>query len=212
MLESHVLVYFWHEAISTANYLTNRLPTKTYNHKTPLETLEYFTTIPTYHSLPTRVFGRVVYVHLRKSRNKLEPRAVKCVFVGYGTNQKGYRCFNPVNNRVYTTMDCDFFESTYYFDHLSRQGESSNDYLTRLTYSQELDHDVTEQVGVPPVVTPERSIQFFSPHMPSPVITLSSKHPNMEEKEHELLEYLLVNLYFQVLLIILCRKLNFATI
>ena len=49
--------------------------------------------------LPPRVFGCVVYVHLKKGdRNKLQPRAVKCVFVGYGVHQKDYRCFDPVHD------------------------------------------------------------------------------------------------------------------
>ena len=39
MLESHVPTYLWPEAVATANYLTNRLPTQSLNHKTPFETL-----------------------------------------------------------------------------------------------------------------------------------------------------------------------------
>ena len=36
MFESHVPVSYWPEAISTANYLTNRLPTKSLHFQTPL--------------------------------------------------------------------------------------------------------------------------------------------------------------------------------
>ena len=86
MIESCVPAYYWPEAISTANYLTNRLPTKSLHFSTPLAALNKYTNVPTIHSLPPRVFGCVVYVHLpKRERNKLEPRAVKCVFVGYGT-------------------------------------------------------------------------------------------------------------------------------
>ena len=63
------------------------------------------------HNLPPQVFSCVVYVHLKKwDRNKLQPRAVKCVFVGYGVHKKGYRCFDPVHDKMYTTMDCDFLK------------------------------------------------------------------------------------------------------
>lgn len=73
-------------------------------------------------------------MHLSKqNRTKLEPRAVKCVLVGYGTHQKGYRCFDPLTRHMYVTMDCDFQEDSYYY-HLSRQGEKQeNDDLSGLT-------------------------------------------------------------------------------
>ena len=96
MLEAHVPPHFWLEAIASAIYLTNRLPSKILKFKTPLETLQHHTIIPSLHSLPPRIFGCVVYVHLPKpTRNKLEPRAIKCIFLGYGVHQKGYRCFDP---------------------------------------------------------------------------------------------------------------------
>lgn len=115
LIESHSPAHLWPEAIATATYLTNHLPSKPLNYKTPLATLSSFVTLPSSHSLPPRIFGCVVFVHLPKqSRTKLEPRAIKCVFVGYGVNKKGYRCFDPVHNRMYTTMDCDFFEDTFY--------------------------------------------------------------------------------------------------
>ena len=70
--------------------------------------------------LPPRVFGCVVYVHLKKGdRNKLQPRAIKCVFVGYGVHQKSCRCFDPVHEKMYTTMDCDFFEDSFYYTQLT---------------------------------------------------------------------------------------------
>ena len=82
MLESYVPVHFWPVAIATATYLTNRLPTKPLAYQTPLDTLSSHVSIPSYHSLPPWVFGCVVYVHLPKRiRNKLEPRAIKCVFI-----------------------------------------------------------------------------------------------------------------------------------
>ena len=130
MLESHVPTYLWSEAIAAANHLTNRLPTKALNYKTPLEALQVFQPMPSSHSLPPRIFGCIVYVHCsRRVCNKLEPRAVKCVFVGYGRNQKGYRCYNPSDRRIYTTMDCEFFESEFYYNHLRCQEEKKDDDL-----------------------------------------------------------------------------------
>lgn len=79
----------YHVPIAFATYLTNHLPTKALNYKTPLATLGSHV-LSSSHSLPPHVFGCVLYVYLpKRTRNKLEPRAVKGVFVGYGDNQKG---------------------------------------------------------------------------------------------------------------------------
>ena len=87
MMESYVPKKHWPNAIATANYVTNRLPTSSHEHKTPLDTLSTHTFVPPTHSLPPRIFGCTVYVHLpKRNRNKLKPRAFKCVFVGYKIN------------------------------------------------------------------------------------------------------------------------------
>ena len=135
MFESHAPAHFWPEAITTATYLTNRLPSKPLNCRTPLDTLGSFVSLLSHHSLPPRIFGCVVFVHLSKhSQTKLEPRAIKCVFVVDGVHQKGYRCFDLIHNRLYTTMDCDFFEDTFYFTQPSSQEESVSDDLSWLLH------------------------------------------------------------------------------
>ena len=97
MFESRVPASYWPKALATATYLTNHLPTKALHFQTPLDTLKTHVPIPSSHSLPPRVFGYVVYVHLPKRfHTKLEPRAIKCVFLGYGNTKRGYRCFDPV--------------------------------------------------------------------------------------------------------------------
>ena len=116
MFEAKTPAHFWPEVISTASYLTIIFPTKILQFKTPLETLRCYATIPPSHSLTPCVFGCIVYVHLSPhTRHKLEPCVVECVFLGYGVTQKGYRCFDPLHNKLYTTLDCDFFESSYYY-------------------------------------------------------------------------------------------------
>ncbi|KAG7556913.1 Integrase catalytic core [Arabidopsis suecica] len=51
----------------------------------------------------------------RDLRNKLEPKSTKCVFIGYSTTQKGYKCFDPVNNRYHVSRDVKFMEDKAYF-------------------------------------------------------------------------------------------------
>jgi hypothetical protein len=66
--------------------------------------------------LPLKVFRCVCYVHnLGLGYDKLEPRAIKCVFLGYSKTQKGYRCYSPVSCHYLTSVDITFVESFPYF-------------------------------------------------------------------------------------------------
>lgn len=57
-----------------------------------------------------------MFPYLRKySSNKLEPRSAPCVFLGYGSQYKGYICFDPSTNRVYITRHAVFDEASFPF-------------------------------------------------------------------------------------------------
>ncbi|XP_042018960.1 uncharacterized protein LOC121766776 [Salvia splendens] len=65
---------------------------------------------------------------LEFSKNSLQiSPSIKCVFLGYGKNQKGYRCYDPSTDRMYVTMNCDFVESEYFYSQSSGQGESETE-------------------------------------------------------------------------------------
>ena len=70
---------FWAEAANTACYLINRSPSIPLNKKTPIEV--WSGTPADYSQL--RVFGCTAYAHV--DNGKLESRAIKCLFVGYGS-------------------------------------------------------------------------------------------------------------------------------
>ena len=60
--------------------------------------------------IPLKVFGCVCYVYNHDPhKNKLSDRDIKCVFLGYSSSQKGYKCFDPVSKRKYVSMDVNFF-------------------------------------------------------------------------------------------------------
>ena len=87
LIDSKTPNIFWPDALATATYLINRLPTKAIDLKTPLQKLSEFTTLPSNLTLKPRIFGCSVFVHILKAeRTKLDPCAKKCVFVGYGVN------------------------------------------------------------------------------------------------------------------------------
>ena len=66
--------------------------------------------------LPPKIFGYVCYVHiLGPGSDKLDPRSIKFVFLGYSRTQKGYRCYSPTLRRRFISADITFDESQSYF-------------------------------------------------------------------------------------------------
>ena len=109
----HVPKSYWGEVVLTAAYLINRLPTRVLGKHSPIELLTKPSSI---FPIPLRVFGCVCFVHNHSSaRQKLNPRSVKCVFVGYSLTQKGDKCYHPSTRRWYVSMDVSFDETLPYF-------------------------------------------------------------------------------------------------
>lgn len=99
---------FWAEAVSTSCFLINRGPHTGINLKTPYEV--WSGKSADYSNL--RAFGCTVYYHV--SEGKLEPRAKKGVFVGYGEGVKGYRIWSPSENRVILSRNVVFDENSMF--------------------------------------------------------------------------------------------------
>jgi len=152
-----VPIYLWGKAILTATYLINRMPSRVLNFKTPLQVLTNCNPISRLSStLPLKKFGCTAFVHIHDhNRGKLDPRARKCVFVGYAPTQKGYKCFDPISKKMFVTMDVTFFESKPFFTtHL--QGDSISE-----------DSDVFKIERTPPnnLLEPSNSNQFVHPNI-----------------------------------------------
>ena len=114
LIHNNVPTKFWSDAVLTACYLINRMPSSTLNNQIPHSLL--FPTDPLYH-LPPRVFGCVCFVHdLTPGKDKLTAKSIKCIFLGYARLQKGYRCYCPATQRCFTSPDVTFFESTPFFE------------------------------------------------------------------------------------------------
>jgi len=60
-----------------------------------------------------RIFGCSAYAHVPKvERHKLDPKARKCVLLGYGTTQKGYRLYDLTRMKVIHSRDFVFDEES----------------------------------------------------------------------------------------------------
>jgi len=58
-----------------------------------------------------KVFGCIAYMHVPdEKRSKLNPKAKKCIFIGYSSKQKKYRCFNPSTRKLQVSRDVVFNE------------------------------------------------------------------------------------------------------
>ena len=102
----HVPKGFWSYGALTALYLINRLPSCVLDFKSPLEILQF--TSPKLAHL--KVFGCSCFVHLPSSKqDKLDFKAVKCIFLGYSQTQKGYRCYDSSQKKMYVSRDVRFF-------------------------------------------------------------------------------------------------------
>ena len=86
--------YTWVEAVNTIVYLINR------DHSTPwgcgIQEEAWIGKTVSYSFL--RTFGCEVFVHIdSKNRTKLEAKSKKCIFVGYGIDEFGYRLWDFEN-------------------------------------------------------------------------------------------------------------------
>ena len=103
---------YWSYAFTTAAYLINRLPSPTLQNKSPYQII--YKTKPNYNFL--KVFGCLCWPNLRPyTKNKLEPRSTPCIFLGYSPNHIGYLCLDPKTNKIYTSKDVIFDETSFFF-------------------------------------------------------------------------------------------------
>ena len=97
---------WWGRAILTAAYIKNKsLTTANKVNKTPEE---MFTGRKS-DLQELRIFGSMVYVH-DPDTSKLEDRAIKALFVGYGEQAKGYVVYIPSSKKLTLTRNVTFLE------------------------------------------------------------------------------------------------------
>ena len=103
---------FWDHSFVTLVYLINHLPSPPLNFNTPYHVL--FHTFLDYTFL--KVFGsaRFPFLHLDNS-HKLEFHFTECVFLGYSTSHKGYKCMSP-SGCIFISKDVLFNEHRFPFN------------------------------------------------------------------------------------------------
>ncbi|KAI4376250.1 hypothetical protein MLD38_014035 [Melastoma candidum] len=179
LLQSHLQTSFWTDAVCTVNHVINRLPLSSINYATLFSLINGHT--PDYSLL--RPFGCLCFPYTGYlTRHKLSVKVVSCVFLGYSDSHKGYRCYDPITERLYISCHVRFQEDTFpYRDLLLRHPTTSPDdsgavqipFLLPVPNSQPV-QDVTPTALVPPA-TSSASIgsitSLQTTHLPSPSVT-----------------------------------------
>jgi hypothetical protein len=120
---------YWVEALHTATCLLNRHPTKTLS--SAALSFVLFKTQPSYDYL--RVFGCHCYPNLSSTAtHKLALLSAACVFLGYPSEHKGYRCLDLSTNRIIISRHVIFYETSFPFFEVSLPPSSEVDFLSEL--------------------------------------------------------------------------------
>ena len=116
LFRSQVPLNFLEECILTAVYLINRTPSPLLSNKTPFKAL--YKRPPTFHHL--KVFGCKCYATVVQPKQKFEPRAIPCVFVGYPCGKKSYKLYDMQSKKKIISRDVKFCEDDFPFSSASQ--------------------------------------------------------------------------------------------
>ena len=103
---------YWGDCVLCAVHIINRLPTAALNFQTPYETL--YNELPSYDQL--RTFDCLALAtNPNRDTDKFSPRGIPCVFLGYPSNQKGFKLLNLMIQKVFVSRDVTFHEHIFPF-------------------------------------------------------------------------------------------------
>jgi hypothetical protein len=110
LFQNNVPKNFWSEAVLIAVYLINRLSCANLFFKSPYEIL-YGRKINLEH---LKNFGCTSFVH-KNRLYKLDFTSIKTIFLGYSSQKKGYKCYDPKDKKLYISRDVFILENEPYF-------------------------------------------------------------------------------------------------
>lgn len=135
LIEARLPNKYWGEAVSTANYIQNRLTTRVTN-ITPFEV--WNKRKPDLKHI--QVFGTKVFAHIPKTnRRKLDIKAKELTFVGYAENIKAYRLLDTVTDNIVISRDVIFLNNEQTVEINFKEEKTSN---------QDLDDKINEDIEI----------------------------------------------------------------
>ena len=188
---------YWDEAVCTAVYLINRLPTSILHNRSPYQLV--------YHREPTysllKSFGCSCYPCLRPyASTKFDPRSEQCIFLGYSAVHLGYQCLSLTTGKIYISRDVVFQENDYPYKLPFLSPFNSNSFLGLLgppptqpsppsgSASSSLNNNSTfflpmnhpEPSSTPSIVTPPSTYSSLDTPQPDPPHTSHDNEPPSE--------------------------------
>lgn len=112
LYQSSLSLKFWADAYSSAIFVINRLTSVTTGNKSPYQLL--FKRLPDYSIL--RTFGCSCFPIIPSTqRTKLQSVTTRCIFIGYSSNHKGYKCKDLLSGRISVSRHVVFDEKSFPF-------------------------------------------------------------------------------------------------
>lgn len=139
---------FWYFALPHAAYLINCIPTPFLHNKSPYEKL---------YGHPCdisnlRAFGCLCYVStLKTHRQKLDPRAHPCVFIGFKPHTKGYLVYDLHSHNITSSRNIIFYEDHFPSLH---ETQASNTTRTSLSPAPFSSNKENFEVPIAPTINP----------------------------------------------------------
>ncbi|KAL0320005.1 UNVERIFIED_CONTAM: Copia protein [Sesamum radiatum] len=169
IFQAHLPTTFWGEALLAATYLLNRLPSSVLSWKTPYELLHKQP--PSYDNL--RVFGCLCFATLTKPhKDKFGKRALRCVFLGYCTDHKGFKVYDLDTKQLLISRDVIFHEQHFPFNSTSLPSSFTDIPLPIIPLTT--DNDDIAPVVSSPVDSPLSPMVTTNPPSSTPSTTVSS--------------------------------------
>lgn len=141
----------------------NRLPCSVLNNVTPYEKL--FKEAPSYTNL--RVVGCLAFaINPSFIADKLSPKAVPCVFIGYPSSKKGYQLLDLTTNKVFTSRDVQFHETIFPY-----HPDSVHNYMSPLPIAQKVIQPTTSSLLLDDICLTDDS---YLPTPPTPTTSPST--------------------------------------
>lgn len=164
LIDSGLPLSFWGEAISTATYVRNRCPTAANKGVTPYERFHGIN--PDISHL--RTFGCQAWYKIKKPKAKFAPRAEKGIMVGYSSESKAYRIYNPITRKIILARDVTFDENVFPAKQWKHHRvEKAKEWATLYIDAQDDHREI-------PIATPEPSHTNAEHHIPnSPIENIS---------------------------------------
>ena len=112
LFQMNVPKHFWADIVSTTCFFINKMPLSILNWATPYHQLSPSNSL---FPIDPKVFRCTCLVRdVRPQISKLDPKSLKCIFVGYSRVQKGYKGYCPTLRFYFVSTDVAFFETTQF--------------------------------------------------------------------------------------------------